>query len=82
LIPPSFCESNMPRELEFKNTKVVIIAESLIRDATRDVNAVNPVVFITYPDGTTGTELAMIAKETASVVRAVDELENENAKAS
>lgn len=66
----------MPRKLSFGNSQVVIVSHSTLQSAEREVEANNPVVFVEYPDGATGTELAMIIKEAASVIRAVDELDD------
>lgn len=66
----------MPRKISFGNSQVVIVPQSLITSADRDVEANNPAVFIVYPDSSTGTELAMIAKESAAIIRAVDDLDD------
>jgi len=67
----------MPRKLSFGNTRVVVISQATVRSADREVEANNPEVFVEYPDGTTGTEVAMIMKESSAVLRAIDELNDE-----
>lgn len=66
----------MPRKLNFGRSKVVVISAETMRSADREVEADRPIVFVEYPDGTTGTEVAMILKESASAVRAIDELDD------
>lgn len=67
----------MPRKLDFGRSKVVIVPVGLVLQADREVEAQGPDVFIAYPDNTSGTELAMIIKEAASVITAVDGLDDE-----